>query len=74
MWIAGTRETYRNAIIENSCDISARPASTDDIPSSSGKLARPYPNGCVLIIVCSRSGPVEMMSIGTPASASMRAR
>ncbi len=33
-----------------------------------------YSNGCCLMIVCSRSGPVEMMSIGTPASSSMRSR
>ena len=33
-----------------------------------------HPNGCRLTIVCSRSGPVEMMSIGIPASSSMRCR
>jgi len=33
-----------------------------------------YSNGCRLMIVCSRSGPVEMISTGTPASSSMRAR
>ena len=37
-------------------------------------LKRSYLNGCCLIIVCSRSGPVEMIATGTPASASMRCR
>lgn len=33
-----------------------------------------YSKGCRLMMVCSRSGPVEMMSSGTPASSSMRSR
>ena len=39
-----------------------------------GLHVRAYPNGCCLMIVWPRSGPVEMMSTGTPASSSMRAR